>query len=95
MQLRYFQEKKIRNFYWGHFSKKLELLSEDDATKTFAYFLNTHIDISEKFYQSNYIQNKTGINDVEKALIKYFLSETNITWFSRLKTKIKNFFKFL
>lgn len=92
MQLRYLHDKETHTFYWNRFSKKLEILSDDNAIDTFAYFLNTQIDISEKFYQSGYIQKETGINDIEEALYQKFVIKKNISLLNRLSTKIKSFF---
>ena len=91
-QLRYLNDEEAHNFYWNRFSKKLKILSDDNAIETFAYFLNTQIDISEKFYQSGYIQKETGINDIEEALYKKFVTKKKISFLSSLSTKIKNFF---
>lgn len=92
MQLRYLHDKETYTFYWNRFSKKLETLSDDNIIETFAYFLNTQIDISEKFYQSGYIQKETGINDIEEALYKKFAIKKNISFLNSLSKKIKSFF---
>lgn len=91
MQLRYLQDKEIHNFYWYRFSKKLDILSDNDVIETFAHFLNTQIDISEKFYQSGYIEKETGINDIEEALRKRFVIN-NVSFLGSLSTKIKRVF---
>jgi hypothetical protein len=92
MQLRYLQDKETHAFYWNRFSKKLEILTDNDVIETFSYFLNTQIDISEKFYQSGYIEKETGINEIEEALDKRFVIKKNISFLDSLSTKIKSFF---
>ena len=89
IQLRYFKEKEIRDFYFSRFLKKLEQLSHEKQVETFVHFIKTQISISEKFYHSNYIQNEMGIDDIEEALIKKFVKKDD-TFLSKLKTKFKN-----
>ncbi len=82
-QTRYFQNPEIYNFYFEKFISRLREFEDEYVKKSFEYFLNISIPLSEKFYASGYIQDQTEVTNLEEALNKKF---------SRKRSKQINYF---